>query len=516
MFSKYRNIVKYSIVGTALGTTVYSLHENDYDVNSIGIVRLTRAAVAVFKIGSTYKNELYGSGLEKGTTEYNNLKSKIHKKSAQELLNLCCTNKGVYIKVGQHIATLDYILPNEFVETMKSLYSHAPTNDLQVIYRVLKEDLKQDPSEIFETFDPEPIGTASLAQVHKAVLKNGTCVAVKVQHPYVQGNARVDMKTMEYLVKLMSYAFPEFRFQWLVDETKKNIPQELNFEQEGRNAEKIAAFFENTEWLHIPKVLWNLTTSRVLTMEFATGGQVNDLDYIKSNDIDPYDITDKLGKLYSQMIFKYGFVHSDPHPGNILIAKSNRGDCDIILLDHGLYAVLSDEFRYNYANFWMSILNRNRKNMRLHSQKLGIDGDLYGMFACMVTGRSWESINKGIVKDAVPTKGEMDFVKQNLSLILPQMSTVLDSVNRQMLLIFKTNDLIRGLEHVLKTSRKMGAFKVMSECCVNSIYDQKKVKCCSKVERLKLFIEQYWTLFKLNLYYKYLQFSNLSFRLPFS
>lgn len=91
--------------------------------------------------------------------------------------------------------------------------------------------------------------------MHKAVLKDGSVVAVKVQHPYVQGNAKVDMKTMEVLVKIMSYVFPEFKFQWLVDETKKNIPQELNFEQEGHNAEKIAKLFENVKWLRVPKVM---------------------------------------------------------------------------------------------------------------------------------------------------------------------------------------------------------------------------------------------------------------------
>lgn len=110
------------------------------------------------------------------------------------------------------------------------------------------------PSEIFNSIEPEPLGTASLAQVHKATLKDGSVVAVKVQHPYVQGNAKVDMKTMEYLVKLMSKVFPEFKFQWLVDESKKNIPQELDFALEGRNAEKMAKMFENVEWLHIPKV----------------------------------------------------------------------------------------------------------------------------------------------------------------------------------------------------------------------------------------------------------------------
>lgn len=85
-------------------------------------------------------------------------------------------------------------------------------------------------------------------------MKDGTIVALKVQHPYVQGNSRVDMTTMECLVKLMSWVFPEFKFQWLVDESKKNIPQELDFALEGHNAEKVAKMFEDTDWLKIPKV----------------------------------------------------------------------------------------------------------------------------------------------------------------------------------------------------------------------------------------------------------------------
>lgn len=96
---------------------------------------------------------------------------------------------------------------------------------------------------MFESFDAEPLGTASLAQVHRATLKNGQEVAVKVQHPYVMGNSKVDMKTMEYLCKIMSIVFPDFKMQWLVDESKKNLPIELDFLNEGRNAEKVTIYY---------------------------------------------------------------------------------------------------------------------------------------------------------------------------------------------------------------------------------------------------------------------------------
>lgn len=99
----------------------------------------------------------------------------------------------------------------------------------------------RQPEELFLTFDPEPLGAASLAQVHRATLKNGAEVAVKVQHHYVRGNAKVDTATMEYCVKIMGWLFPEFRFQWLVDESKKNLPIELDFLHEGKNVEKVSA-----------------------------------------------------------------------------------------------------------------------------------------------------------------------------------------------------------------------------------------------------------------------------------
>lgn len=147
MFSgRVTRLIKYGLIGGAAASTVASLHANQYQLDSIGIVRLTRAAVTVFNIGVIYKRELYGANIDKTTPEYKELKSKCHQKSAEKLLNLCCTNKGVYIKVGQHIATLDYLIPKEYVQTMKILHSHAPKNSIEDVFKVIREDLKSDVS----------------------------------------------------------------------------------------------------------------------------------------------------------------------------------------------------------------------------------------------------------------------------------------------------------------------------------------------------------------------------------
>lgn len=157
--------------------------------------------------------------------------------------------------------------------------------------------------------------------------------------------------------------------------------------------------FKNYKWLKIPKIYWELSTKRVLVMEYVDGGHVTDLNYMKKNHINPFDVSNKIGLLYSNMIFINGFVHSDPHPGNILVKKNlSTNNTDIILLDHGLYANLSEKFRYEYAKLWLSILRVDRDSMKKHASNLGIKENLYGLFACMVTGRPWETVIKGIDK----------------------------------------------------------------------------------------------------------------------
>lgn len=134
---------------------------------------------------------------------------------------------------------------------------------------------------MFDDFESEPLGTASLAQVHRAKLKDGTDVAVKVQHHFVRKNIGIDLQWMEFIIKAMSKVFPDFEMQWLIDETKKNIAKELDFLQEGKNAERVSSMFSHYKWLKVPKIFWDYSTERVLVMEYVEGGLVNDTKYIE-------------------------------------------------------------------------------------------------------------------------------------------------------------------------------------------------------------------------------------------
>ncbi|XP_055703550.1 aarF domain-containing kinase 1 [Phlebotomus papatasi] len=503
-----KRVLKYGILGSTILGSGYSLHANDYNINSIALVRLANAGFAIYDIAWTYKKQLYYKDWDKTSPEYIEQKSVCHKIAAERLLKLIRTNRGVYIKVGQHIGALEYLLPSEFVQTMKVLHSKAPQNSVDDLFKVIRQDLKKDPLELFVDFETEPLGTASLAQVHRAKLKDGSVVAVKVQHPYVRGNSIVDMKTMEICCRVMAWIFPDFNMQWLVDESKKNLPIELDFLNEGRNAEKISVMFKDYKWLKIPKIYWKYSTDRVLVMEYVEGGQVDDLEYMKRHKIDPIQISNYLGVLYSNMIFVNGFVHSDPHPGNILVAKTARGDTQVMLLDHGLYSMLSDQFRYDYSQLWLSILRVDRVAMRQFSEKLGIRGNLYGIFACMITGRPWEAVLQGIDRTRQSTD-EKKAIQNETSMVLPQIADVLEHVDRQMLLILKTNDLIRSIETTLGTQNRQTAFAVMSRCCIQTVFHQEQAKSKSEWKKFSLKLRKFIIELKISIYYTYLWILNL-------
>ena len=132
--------------------------------------------------------------------EWRRIKSDVHQRSADRLLSMCRANGGAFIKVGQHIGALEYLLPPEYVQTFKVLHSRAPQSSLADLFDVVREELGQEPEELFLSFDPEPLGTASLAQVHRATFRDGREVAIKIQHPKVKRRSGIDIVTMEFLV----------------------------------------------------------------------------------------------------------------------------------------------------------------------------------------------------------------------------------------------------------------------------------------------------------------------------
>lgn len=496
------SLIKYGTLGAVGVGSVLALKDNDWNLRDIGFARLGRAVVTVSKIAYDYQKLSDSREFEDFSEKSMKQWSMIHRKSANNLLELCRANGGIYIKVGQHIAALPYLVPMEYVEVLSVLHNQAPRTDIDSIRQVIREDLKIELEDLFEEFEIEPVGVASIAQVHRAKLKgSGQEVAVKVQHPRVKKHGYVDLATIDLSVNVIAKLFPNFSLLWLAETIKKNLPIELNFTYEGENADKTRNLLENFSWLVIPKVHWKYTSSRILVMDFVTGGMISDSTYINKSGIDKHQLTRRLDTLFCDMIFKHGHVHCDPHPGNILVRNSEERGAEIVLLDHGLYTHLSDTFRKNYSSLWLALIQADMTNIKKFAGELGV-GDLYGILACIVSGRPWSAVVRGITEhiDGKAMQSEESEIKSYATRYMYEINQLLSSVPRELLLIFKTNDLLRSIENRLGTKGQQMSFIIMTRYCSENVHRRLMVNCKDWKCRLRVRTSHRWIDFKLRMY----------------
>jgi len=246
-----------------------------------------------------------------------------------------------FIKLGQVLSTRPFLIPPDLVFELSKLQDQVAPFPFQEAQQILERELGQPISELFSEFSQKAIASASLAQVHKARLKDGSEVAVKVQRPGIKRIIDADMQILRVLADLAVRHIPESRQydpQGLVDELAKTTRQELDFVNEGQNIEIFRSNFADCPEVVIPKVYWELTTPLVLTTQFIHGTKVSDSAALKLKGLNPRVIAQRGAELVCKQIFDFGFFHADPHPGNILILDGNV----IAPLDFGMVGTLTE------------------------------------------------------------------------------------------------------------------------------------------------------------------------------
>lgn len=250
------------------------------------------------------------------------------------------------------------------------------------------------------------------------------------------------------------------------------MTMELDFTREAKNSERTASCFRKNSVVKVPYVFWQLTTREVLTMEFCYGHKVNDLDFLRKTDISSTKVAKALIELFGEMIFVHGFVHGDPHPGNILVSPEGHGKFSLVLLDHGIYRELDQKFRLDYCRLWKALILLDSNKILELGEQFGV-GKYAKYFPVIFTGRTIES------KSALGTQmsgEEQRRLKEDLnSLGMDDISSFMESLPPDFYVILRTDGLLRSILGNLGAPRHVRLL-TYARCAIHGLEKQHKME----------------------------------------
>ncbi|HIW38788.1 MAG TPA: AarF/ABC1/UbiB kinase family protein [Candidatus Jeotgalicoccus stercoravium] len=293
-------------------------------------------------------------------------------KTYAERIRLFIESMGTtFIKLGQIASTRGDLLPPELIKELEKLQSHVAPFPAEVARSTIEESLGASIDEIFMIFDDEPVGSASIGQVHRAMLHSGEDVAVKVQRPNIEGTVRTDLEILRHLANLL-----EANLEWaknyqvtdMIDEFSFALLNELDYTIEARNVERIGKTHANDPNVKIPNIFWDYTTKNVMVMDFIKGIPVNHFDTLDELNIDRSKLAETLAKAIFKQIFEDGYFHGDPHPGNVSVLE----DGTLVFLDFGMIGRLTSDLKTNFGSLLISLMKKDASGVVKAIVKMGV------------------------------------------------------------------------------------------------------------------------------------------------
>ena len=263
-----------------------------------------------------------------------------------------------FIKIGQSLGTRADLLPLPFVKALGELQDNVPKFSNEIAFARIEKELGRKINQVYAEFDVEPIAAASLGQVYRAKLFTGEEVAVKVQRPNLQSIIKGDIEIMRKIAKFAE-RFPSLNenADWagMLREFDETVHEEMDYTAEGKNAERFSENFKDWTNIHVPKIYWNATTEKVLTMEFIHGDKVTNLEDLKARNVSSEKVNRLLIRTYLKQLLEDGFFHADPHPGNLLVMPDGR----LAFFDFGMVGRISSQLQAKMIDAFLHVVAKD-------------------------------------------------------------------------------------------------------------------------------------------------------------
>ncbi len=298
-----------------------------------------------------------------------------HRLNAPERLRLVFEELGPsFIKLGQVLACRPDMLPIEYAQELVKLTDSVSPFPYDDVKATIEKDLGAPIGQVFAQFDRNPIAAASIAQVHRAVLRDGTEAIVKVQRPNIDRLIARDISILRGLAELIEIYVPDvavYNPKGIVEEFARTINREMDFFIEASNAAQLRKNFEKGDLLYIPMVYADLSSKRVMVLEKLEGVRIDDFEAIQRMGFDRTELSKKGAAAFFQMVFRDGFFHADPHPGNIFVLQDGR----LALVDFGIVGRVSEENMEYFANSFLALVNHDYDALVQQYVNLGFVSD---------------------------------------------------------------------------------------------------------------------------------------------
>jgi len=266
---------------------------------------------------------------------------------------------GTFIKLGQLLSLRPDLIPKEYSEEFEKLQDEVRPFHYTLVKQIVEKELKKPFREVFSSFDKKPVASASIGQVHKAKLKTGETVAIKVQRPNIKKVFEADIDILYHLAHLVERHMPELKHYnptEIVKEFERYTKNELDYMKEAKNIDIFYHNFKDDKKIKVPKVFWDHTTKRVLTMEFIDGTKITDVKDFKKFKTSKKEVMTTITNKFIEQVLEHGIFHADPHPGNIFLLDNKK----IALLDYGIIGTTDKELHIAIENMLISLVEGDR------------------------------------------------------------------------------------------------------------------------------------------------------------